>query len=612
MKKFSKKQWIKFSIAAVLYLLFTLWMQNAWLLLGLIVLVDIFLTGYIPWGAWKRTKNPQVRNVLEWVDDILFALVAVYFINIFIFQNYQIPSSSLEKSLLVGDYLFVSKLSYGPRVPNTPVAFPLVQNTLPFFNCKSYLDWPEWDYKRVKGLGHVKRNDIVVFNFPAGDTVALKVQNPDYYHLVEQYGREAILLNKADFGDVIYRPVDKRENYVKRCIGMPGDTIEIRDNQVYIDGVAAKNPEKMQLNYFVETDGSMLSEEQFRLLDVSKADRVLIDGSYNPQYMSMLNIQPNANGQYNPIYHFPLTQKTLEVAKKLPVVKRVVLEPDPVGTDSYYPVDYQTGWSRDNYGPLWIPKKGTTIPLTERNIALYKRCIVNYEHNKLEVKDSKVYINGKPETTYTFKYDYYWMMGDNRHNSADSRSWGFVPEDHIVGKPIMIWLSLDKDRSLFDGGIRWNRMFLGIGFVLAFNGGWLSLTGTGAIMVLALLFWNLPTCYSAATAGLQQIGASVEDAALNLGANSFRSFKDVIIPLLKAPFLSGFVLSFLRSVTCLSVVIFLYAPSTTVGTISVMVLVQSGQWGEAAAFTVVLITIAFTVLRLAQWILGRQGIKLEL
>ena len=236
MKKFSKKQWIKFSIAAVLYLLFTLWMQNAWLLLGLIVLVDIFLTGYIPWGAWKRTKNPQVRNVLEWVDDILFALVAVYFINIFIFQNYQIPSSSLEKSLLVGDYLFVSKLSYGPRVPNTPVAFPLVQNTLPFFNCKSYLDWPEWDYKRVKGLGHVKRNDIVVFNFPAGDTVALKVQNPDYYHLVEQYGREAILLNKADFGDVIYRPVDKRENYVKRCIGMPGDTIDIVDGKVFLNG----------------------------------------------------------------------------------------------------------------------------------------------------------------------------------------------------------------------------------------------------------------------------------------------------------------------------------------------------------------------------------------
>lgn len=435
MKKFTKKQYIRFSIAAVLYGLFVLWMQNGWLTLGYILLADIFLTQYIPWGAWKRSKNPQIRNILEWVDDILFALVAVYFINIFIFQNYQIPSSSLEKSLLVGDYLFVSKLSYGPRVPNTPIAFPLVQNTFPFFNCKSYLDWPEWDYKRVKGFGHVKRNDIVVFNFPAGDTVALKVQNPDYYYSVEQYGREAIRLNKAEFGDVIYRPVDKRENYVKRCIGMPGDTIEIRDNQVYIDGVAIKNPEKLQFNYFVETSG-LLSEEQFRLLDISKADRHLVNEG---------------------LYYLPLTQKAVETARKLPIVKKVTIEPDPKGM--YYPVDYPTGWSRDNYGPLWIPKKGATIHLTEENIGLYKRCIVNYEHNTLEVKDGKVYINGKPETDYTFQYDYYWMMGDNRHNSADSRSWGFVPEDHIVGKPIMIWLSLDKDRSLFDGGIRWNRMF---------------------------------------------------------------------------------------------------------------------------------------------------------
>ena len=242
MKQISKKQWIKFGISAVLYILFSIWMQNLWLLLGLIVLVDIFLTKYIPWGAWKRSKNPAVRNALEWVDDILFALIAVYFINLFIFQNYQIPSSSLEKSLLVGDYLFVSKLSYGPRVPNTPLSFPLVQNTLPFFNCKSYLDWPEWGYKRVKGFGHVKRNDIVVFNFPAGDTVALKQQNPSYDELVMQHGRERIWMDKNTFGDVVYRPVDKRENYVKRCIGMPGDTIEIRDNQVYIDGKAAENP----------------------------------------------------------------------------------------------------------------------------------------------------------------------------------------------------------------------------------------------------------------------------------------------------------------------------------------------------------------------------------
>ena len=459
MKKFSQKQWIKFSIAAILYALFVLWMRNAWLLLGLIVIIDIFLTQYIPWGAWKRSKNPKVRNILEWVDDIVFALIAVYFINIFIFQNYQIPSSSLEKSLLVGDYLFVSKLSYGPRVPNTPVAFPLVQNTLPFFNSKSYLDWPLWDYKRVKGFGDVKRNDIVVFNFPAGDTVALKVQNPDYYNLVEQYGRENVLTDKATFGEVIYRPVDKRENYVKRCIGMPGDTIEVRNNQVYIDGVAAKNPEDMQFNYFVETDGSAISEEQFRLLDISKDDRILIsNGTSNKETLSLLGFTPNESGQYNPVYHFPLTQKAVEIAKKLPIITKIIIEPDS-WAGSTYPLGYNTGWSRDNYGPLWIPKKGATIPLNERNLALYERCIRNYENNQLEVKDGQVFINGKPETSYTFKYDYYWMMGDNRHNSADSRSWGFVPEDHIVGKPIMIWLSLDKDRSLFDGGIRWNRMF---------------------------------------------------------------------------------------------------------------------------------------------------------
>ena len=459
MKKFSKKQWIKFGIAAILYLLFTLWMQNGWLLFGLIVIVDIFLTQYIPWGAWKQSKNPQIRSILSWVDDIVFALVAVYFINIFVFQNYQIPSSSLEKSLLVGDYLFVSKLSYGPRVPNTPIAFPLVQNTFPFFNCKSYLDWPEWDYKRVKGFGEVKRNDIVVFNFPAGDTVALKVQNPDYYTLVEEYGRDQVWGDKNTFGEVIYRPVDKRENYVKRCIGMPGDTIEIRDNQVYIDGKAAQNPEKLQYNYFIETDGSMLSEEQFRLLEISKDDRVLINGNNNTNLMSFLGIQPNEQGQFNPVYHFPMTQKALETIKKLPIVKRVIIEPDSFGGATYFPVDYSTGWSRDNYGPLWIPKKGATIPLTAENIGLYSRCIRNYEGNTLEVKEGKAYINGQPADFYTFQYDYYWMMGDNRHNSADSRSWGFVPEDHIVGKPIMIWLSLDKDRGIFDGGIRWNRMF---------------------------------------------------------------------------------------------------------------------------------------------------------
>ncbi|MDR1259524.1 MAG: signal peptidase I [Tannerellaceae bacterium] len=450
MNKISKKQWIKFGIAATLYILFAIWMRNGWLFLGLIVLADIFLTKYIPWGAWKKTKNPSTRTVLEWVDDILFALIAVYFINLFVFQNYQIPSSSLEKSLLVGDYLFVSKLSYGPRVPNTPISFPLVQNTMPVTNTKSYLEWPMWGYKRVAGLGRVKRNDIVVFNFPAGDTVALKQQNPDYYTLVAEYGREYIHQNRDLFGEVLYRPVDKRENYVKRCIGMPGDSLSVRDNQVYINNSPAENPENMQYNYYVETDGSPITEEQFRLLDVSRDDRAL--ASQNT--LSYVGISPGATR----VYHLPLTQKALRIVEKLPGVTKVVIEPDAFGGTTY-PVNYNTGWTRDNFGPLWIPTKGASITLTERNLALYSRCIRNYENNTLEEKDGKVYINGKETTSYTFLYDYYFMMGDNRHNSADSRSWGFVPEDHIVGKPILIWLSLDKDRGLFDGGIRWKRMF---------------------------------------------------------------------------------------------------------------------------------------------------------
>lgn len=461
MKKIEKKQYIKFAIAAVLYGLFILWMQNGWLALGYILLADIYLTKYIPWDAWKKTNNPTLKSIYDWIDDIIFALVAVYFINLFIFQNYQIPSSSLEKSLLVGDYLFVSKVSYGPRVPNTPLSFPLVQNTLPILNCKSYLDWPSWDYKRVAGLGQIQRNDIVVFNFPAGDTIALLQQNPDYYTLVQMYGREAVRMNKQTFGDIIYRPVDKRENYVKRCVGLPGDSLSVRNNQVYINGEAAQNPKNMQLNYFVETE-TPLTETMFRNWGVSRDDYMPYGQPCtvtDPETLSFLGFQPNANGAYNLVYRFPMTEAMVAQVKKLPSIKKVIVEPEIIGGTMYYPVDYDNGWTRDNYGPIWIPKRGATIELTPENLALYRRCIKNYEHNELEEKDGVVYINGEKATTYTFQYDYYWMMGDNRHNSADSRSWGFVPEDHIVGKPIMIWLSLDKDRSLFDGGIRWNRLF---------------------------------------------------------------------------------------------------------------------------------------------------------
>jgi len=460
-KKISKRQWINFSIWAILLILFTLWMWNGWLLLGLLVLMDIYLTKFIPWGAWKKSKNPTVQKTLNLIDDILFALIAVYIINIFVFQNYQIPSSSLEKTLLVGDYLFVSKLSYGPRVPNAPIAFPLVQHTLPVLNCKSYLEWPNWGYKRVKGLGQVKRNDIVVFNFPAGDTVAVLMPNPDYYQIVKNVGYEGIRLNKAMFGDVVYRPVDKRENYVKRCVGMPGDSLQIINNQIFIDGKWMKDSKHVQHVYYVETDGARITEETFRRLQVSRDDQLIV--SELRDYYSLLQgigFTPNADGRYNPIYRLPLTTEAHEMIQKVPSIRKIVIEPDIAAGGDVYPIDYKLGWTRDNYGPIWIPKKGATIPLDRKNLAIYHRCIRNYENNTLEIApDGSVKINGQPATTYTFRYDYYWMMGDNRHCSADSRSWGFVPEDHVVGKPILVWLSLDKDRGLFNGGIRWNRLF---------------------------------------------------------------------------------------------------------------------------------------------------------
>ncbi|MDR2121231.1 MAG: signal peptidase I [Tannerella sp.] len=459
MKTITKRQWLGFGIWATLYILFSVWMENLWLLFGLIVLADIYFTKFIPWGAWKKAKNKRVREILEGIDDILFALIAVYLINLFVFQNYQIPSSSLEKTLLVGDFLFVSKLSYGPRVPNTPISFPLVQNTFPVLNCKSYTEWPQWGYKRVKGFGTVKRNDIVVFNFPAGDTVALRMQNPDFYNLIHKDGRNTILSHPEIYGEVIHRPVDRRENYVKRCIGLPGDSLCVIDNQVYINGEKIKNPLNMQFNYYVETDGTPITEEQFRALGISKSDRAVIstDEAYG-NMLTYMGFKPNEHGRFNLIYHLPLTEKALALVQRISSVKQVKIEHDE--WSDVYPVGYETGWDRDNYGPIWIPARGATIDLNPQNLALYTRCIVNYENNTLQVlPDGKTLINGEPATTYTFGYDYYFMMGDNRHNSADSRAWGFVPEDHIVGKPLLIWLSLDKDRGLFNGGIRWNRMF---------------------------------------------------------------------------------------------------------------------------------------------------------
>ena len=493
MKQIPRKQWIKLGIVTVLYLLFLLWVKS-WL--GLIVLpfiFDAYITKLIPWGWWRKSENRTVRGIMSWVDAIVFALVAVYFVNIYVFQNYQIPSSSLEKSLLVGDYLYVSKLSYGPRVPNTPLSMPLTQHTMPLLNCKSYLDWPHWKYKRVPGLGQVKLGDIVVFNFPAGDTVALNHQMEDFYSLAYREGRRLypnpvnmdslsrreqrmvydlyytkgsalIRSNPQVYGEVITRPVDRRENYVKRCTGLPGDTLQIIGGQVYLNGQAMTNPKDMQFNYFVQTTGPLISEDMFRQLGISRDDQWLIadgvnDGG-NDAFLASLGLNPrDPSGKPLPVYHLPLTQAMLDALngnKKL--VNRIVREPADLGGD-VYPMNLYTGWTRDDYGPLWIPRKGATITLTEDNLPLYERCIRAYEGNTLEQREDGIYINGEKTDTYTFRMDYYWMMGDNRHNSLDSRYWGFVPEDHVVGKPIVVWLSLDKDRDWLDGKVRWNRLF---------------------------------------------------------------------------------------------------------------------------------------------------------
>lgn len=463
----SRKQWIKFGVVTVLYLIFLVWLRS-WL--GLVVLpfiFDAYIKHKIPWTWWKKSKNPTVRGIMGWVDAIVFALVAVYFVNLYFFQNYVIPSSSLEKSLLVGDYLFVSKMSYGARIPQTPLHMPLTQHTLPVFNCKSYLEWPAWDYKRVGGLGEVQLNDIVVFNFPAGDSVATGVPAEDLYRLSYQAGKELsqpidlsaltpeqertvydlyyamgrkyIDENPQLYGKVITRPVDRRENYVKRCVGLPGQTLEIKNRIIYLDGKPNKEPDNVQYRYLVHTNG-MLPDDFCHELGISQEDLM----AYYPE---------------ESVYNMPLTAQAkaaLENRKDLVIAIENVPDDDAGGL---YPVNKHTGWTCDNYGPIWIPKKGETVTLTLENLPIYERPIKNYEGNDLQVKDGKIYINGQETDKYTFKMDYYWMMGDNRHNSADSRFWGFVPEDHIVGKPIFIWLSLDPDRGWTDGKIRWNRLF---------------------------------------------------------------------------------------------------------------------------------------------------------
>jgi signal peptidase I len=356
-------------------------------------------------------KSDKKKTPLrEWGDAILFAVIAATFIRTFFIEAFTIPTSSMEKSLLIGDFLFVSKVSYGARVPMTPISFPFAHHTMPFTeSVKSYSELIKLPYFRLPGFGKIKNNDVVVFNYPMED----------------------------------FRPVDKQENYIKRCVGIPGDKLEVKKGLLYINDKMADMPERMQWKYHVQTDGSGFNPKAFKEMQVTEG------------------VQTSNMGDYE----LTLTKENAEKIKSFGNVVHIepLFEKPGVYAEYIFPFDPERKWNVDNYGALNIPKAGEKVNLNMTNLPIYKRIIEVYENNKLEIKENAIYINGLLATNYTFKMNYYFMMGDNRHNSADSRFWGFVPEDHIVGKAVFVWLSLDNLSTSIFNKVRWSRVFVSIG-----------------------------------------------------------------------------------------------------------------------------------------------------
>ena len=446
-------RWIRFAIVSAIFVAWVAWMQSWWLLIFWFLLFDIYITGYIPLTWWKKSKSKTTRTVMSWIDAIVYALVLVYFVFAFVGQNYQIPSSSLEKTLLTGDYLWVNKMVYGPRVPMTPVHFPLVHNKL--LGMKSYLDNPSNPYRRLKGLRSVAEGDIVVFNFPAGDTVMSRYEDssPEYYDmLVERYGRHVLEANPAEFGEKVFRPVDRRQNYVKRAVGLPGQRIRISNDTIFIDGRMRPFPKNVQFNYLFSTDRP-LADDDIRRLDITPSDLAPISQA-SAEFAMWRQLLPGAPaGSY--LYVAPLTESMLGTLHSDYGAHSVKLNSFGNSPKFIFPYSDSGDWTISNFGGadgLLIPAKGTTIALTPDNWMRYHRAIRNYEGHT----DS--WLDGAPATEYPFAMDYYFMMGDNRDRSQDSRYWGFVPEDHIVGTPMIVLASFDRERPLTGGKIRWNRI----------------------------------------------------------------------------------------------------------------------------------------------------------
>jgi len=372
------------------------------------------------WKFWNRKKTKtgdkkKKSTTREWTDAIIFAVIAATLIRTFFIEAYTIPTPSMERSLLVGDFLFVSKLNYGPRTPMTPIAFPFAHHTMPIINTKAYWDGWELGYHRLPGFSEVKRQDVVVFNYPMeADTPYL-------------------------------RPVDKRENYIKRCIGIAGDTVKLIDAQVYINGKAVEDKPGQQIDYDVTTTGVDINPEIIHELHISN-----YEGS---SYYTMTKEAANTIKGYSNV--------TSVKPRIQPKIGAIGGEQNVFPVDYGHPNDHKFGWNVDNFGPLIIPKKGWTVKLDSLTLPIYRRAITVYEGNTLQEIGKDILINGKKTDSYTFKMNYYWMMGDNRHDSLDSRFWGFVPEDHIVGKALFIWMSWDSDASFFSK-IRWSRLFRGI------------------------------------------------------------------------------------------------------------------------------------------------------